>query len=169
MTSVDQEPTPRDFLPLDSKSMPLWTRPGFLVRRLNQIHYALFAEECAAFDLTPIQYGILTELSEHPDIDQISLAQEVGIDRSNAADILRRLEERGLIERRPSERDKRMKLSRLTEKGEQALNDMYEGMRRAQLRLLEPLSPEDQNNFIMMMMRLVSANNHLGRAVFRPT
>lgn len=169
MSSIDQGASPLAPLPLNSKSMPLWTRPGFLIRRLNQIHYALFLEECAAFDLTPIQYGVLTELSEHPDIDQVSLAQEIGIDRSNAADILRRLAERGLIERRPSDRDKRMKLSRLTEKGEQALRDMYEGMRRAQLRLLEPLPPEDQNAFLMMMMRLVSANNHLGRAAFRPS
>ena len=33
----------------------LMRRPGFLVRRLHQIHLALFAEECAAFDLTPVQ------------------------------------------------------------------------------------------------------------------
>jgi len=34
-----------------SPDMPLWARPGFLIRRLHQIHYALFFEECAAFDV----------------------------------------------------------------------------------------------------------------------
>lgn len=164
-----QDSAPINPLPLDSETMPLWSRAGFLIRRLNQIHYALFLSECEEFDLTPVQYGILTELREHPDIDQISLAQEVGIDRSNAADILRRLEKRGLVIRHPSKRDRRMKLSRLTEDGERVTQEMYDSMRRAQEKLLAPLPPEDQNAFIMMLMRLVSANNHLGRAVFHPT
>jgi hypothetical protein len=34
--------------------MPLWGRPGYLLRRLHQIHYALFFEECAGFDITPV-------------------------------------------------------------------------------------------------------------------
>jgi len=55
--------------------MPLWGRPGFLLRRLHQIHYALFFEECAGFDITPVQYGLLTTLSLNPDLDQNSLAQ----------------------------------------------------------------------------------------------
>jgi len=50
--------------------MPLWGRPGYLLRRLHQIHYALFFEECAGFDITPVQYGLLTTLSLNPDLDQ---------------------------------------------------------------------------------------------------
>jgi len=60
--------------------MPLWGRPGFLLRRLHQIHYALFFEECAGFDITPVQYGLLTTVSLNPDLDQNSLARELGID-----------------------------------------------------------------------------------------
>src|SRR5262249_5333494 len=48
--------------------MPLWGRPGYLLRRLHQIHYALFFEECAGFDITPVQYGLLTTLSVNPDL-----------------------------------------------------------------------------------------------------
>jgi len=70
--------------------MPLWGRPGFLLRRLHQIHYALFFEECAGFDITPVQYGLLTTLSLNPDLDQNSLARELGIDRTNVADVLNR-------------------------------------------------------------------------------
>ena len=71
--------------------MPLWGRPGYLLRRLHQIHYALFFEECAGFDITPVQYGLLTTLSLNPDLDQNSLARELGIDRTNVADVLNRL------------------------------------------------------------------------------
>lgn len=30
----------------------LWQRPGFLIRRLNQIHIALFFESCKDFAIT---------------------------------------------------------------------------------------------------------------------
>ena len=75
--------------------MPLWGRPGFLLRRLHQIHYALFFEECAGFDITPVQYGLLTTLSLNPDLDQNSLARELGIDRTNVADVLNALRDAG--------------------------------------------------------------------------
>ena len=43
-----------------SEGNELSDRPGFLVRRLHQIHLALFAEECAGLDITPVQYSIMT-------------------------------------------------------------------------------------------------------------
>ena len=144
--------------------MPLWRRPGYLVRRLHQIHSALFAVECAAFDITPVQYGLLTTLGRMPDADQISLAQEVGLDRTNVADVLVRLANRGLIRRRRSRQDARMMLSRLTPAGEKLTAAMYEAMSRAQQRLLTPLSPADSEVFIGMLLRLVDGNNEFGRA-----
>src|SRR5262249_12716010 len=65
--------------------MPLWGRPGYLLRRLHQIHYALFFEECAGFDITPVQYGLLTTLSLNPDLDQNSLARHPGNRPHNGA------------------------------------------------------------------------------------
>ena len=44
----------------------LWDRPGFLIRRLHQIHVALFLEECRGFDVTPVQYAVLTALAIAP-------------------------------------------------------------------------------------------------------
>ena len=36
--------------------------PGHLIRRAQQISTALFAEECAAFDLTSVQYAALAAI-----------------------------------------------------------------------------------------------------------
>ena len=36
---------------------PLSQRPGFLIRRLHQIHVALFQEACGEFEITPLQYS----------------------------------------------------------------------------------------------------------------
>ena len=38
----------------DWHGKPLQERPGFLIRRLHQIHVALFIEECAADSVTPV-------------------------------------------------------------------------------------------------------------------
>ncbi|RKQ72868.1 MarR family winged helix-turn-helix transcriptional regulator [Oceanibaculum indicum] len=149
--------------------MPLWARPGYLVRRLHQIHYALFFEECAAFDITPVQYGLLTTLAQNPDMDQNSLGRELGIDRTNVADVLNRLAKRGLVARERSKTDRRMVLWRLTVEGEKITGEMYEAMQRAQMKLMEPLRPEERNAFVTMLMRLVDGNNHLGRTIFRPS
>ena len=149
--------------------MPLWARPGYLVRRLHQIHYALFFEECAAFDITPVQYGLLTTLAQNPDMDQNSLGPDLGIDRTNVADVLNRLAKRGLVARERSRTDRRMVLWRLTPEGEKITAEMYEAMQRAQLKLMEPLRPEERNAFVTMLMRLVDGNNHLGRTIFRPS
>jgi len=150
-------------------NMPLWARPGYLLRRLHQIHYALFFEECAGFGITPVQYGLLTTLSLNPDLDQNSLGRELGIDRTNVADVVNRLTRRGLLQRRRSPDDRRMVLARLTPAGERLTKKMYRSMRRAQERLLAPLPPHERQAFIITLIRLIDGNNHLGRATFEPS
>jgi DNA-binding MarR family transcriptional regulator len=149
--------------------MPLWVRPGYLLRRLHQIHYALFFEECAGFDITPVQYGLLTTLAVNPDLDQNSIGRELGIDRTNVADVLARLTRRGLLERRRSKEDKRMVLARLTPAGQRITDEMYGAMKRAQDRLLQPLPAGERKTFINTMIRLIDGNNHLGRTIFTPS
>jgi DNA-binding MarR family transcriptional regulator len=159
---------PREHISLYA-SMPLWARPGFLIRRLHQINYALFFEECAGFEITPVQYSLLTTLSLNPDTDQHTLGREVGIDRTNVADVLRRLEQRGLVTRRKGEKDRRAVLARLTPTGEKVTREMFKAMQRAQARLLEPLPAKERAALMAALLRLVDANNHLGRTVFQPS
>jgi DNA-binding MarR family transcriptional regulator len=148
--------------------LPLWRRPGYLVRRLHQIHSALFFEECQAFEITPVQYGVLTTLSLNPGLDQARLAAEVGIDRTNVADVLARLAQRGLVQRQRSAADRRAVLARLTPEGARVARAMLGAMKRAQERLLEPLDAAEREVFLGMLLRLVDANNASGRAALGP-
>jgi DNA-binding MarR family transcriptional regulator len=145
----------------------LSSRPGYLVRRLNQIHYAIFLEECREFGITPVQYGMLTALSVTPGLDQKTLGHEVGLDRTTTADVLKRLEERGLVRRVPSAIDGRVKNAFITPEGERITHGMFEAMARAQERLMAPLSATDRKKFMDLLMVLVEANNELGRAAMR--
>src|SRR5439155_24353437 len=52
----------------------VYTAPGYLFRRMQQIAVALFVEECRAFDLTPVQYAALVAIHTHPGIDATRLS-----------------------------------------------------------------------------------------------
>ncbi len=145
----------------------LWARPGFLVRRLNQIHYALFAEECKTYSMTPVQFGVLTALSLNPWLDQTAIGSELGLDRTTTADVLKRLEEKNLIMRRMSPTDRRSRQSMITEEGFRAMKSLHESMMAAQRRLLAPLSPRNQEVFLKLLSTLVDANNEYSRAPTR--
>ena len=58
--------------------------PGHLIRRAQQIAVALFMEECAELDLTPVQYAALVAVHEHPGIDATRLSALIAFDRSSA-------------------------------------------------------------------------------------
>lgn len=151
----------------DGQWMPLWDRPGFLVRRLHQIHVAIFLEECAQDNVTPIQFGLLSVLLQDPGCDQTTLAQKLGIDRTNIADVISRLERRGWITRTSNRDDKRMRMTSLTARGKVFVARTHAKMQRAQERLLAPLNANDRAVFVDLLHRLVAANNSLGRAKLR--
>ncbi|MCY1227124.1 Transcriptional regulator SlyA [compost metagenome] len=145
----------------------LWARPGFLVRRLHQIHVAMFFEECKAPNITPVQYAILTVLSVLPGLDQTSLGQEVGLDRTTTMDVVRRLEDRGLVERRENPADRRTRHVHLTREGKSVVTSLRADMARAQERMLAPLKPAQREVFMELLATLVEANNQYSRTVLR--
>ena len=145
----------------------LWDRPGFLVRRLHQIHVAMFHEECGKFSITPVQFGLLTILDGKSPLDQVTLAAEVGIDRTNVADVITRLENRGLVERRTNQSDRRTRLVSITEDGRAFREQVQLCMETAQDRLLAPLRADDRDLFMRLLRDLVETNNETGRAALR--
>ncbi|WP_022724020.1 MarR family winged helix-turn-helix transcriptional regulator [Rhodopseudomonas sp. B29] len=139
--------------------LPLWSRVGYLVRRLHQIHNAIFVEECKQFGITPVQYGLLTALHYYPGSDQVTLGHEVGIDRTNVADVLERLSERGLVRRERSQRDRRSMIAFLTPAGEEVHEQARVCMMKAQERLLAPLAPPFHPAFLAVLTQLVEGNS----------
>ncbi|THU03799.1 winged helix-turn-helix transcriptional regulator [Lampropedia puyangensis] len=139
-------------------STALWNRPGFLIRRLHQIHCALFAEETPDANITPVQYSLLSTLQEHGELDQNSLSHRIGLERTSVAEVLPRLEDRKLIERKRSELDGRIRLVALTTEGQTLLDAMSAAVARAHARTVEALSPAERKELIRMMTLLVQAD-----------
>lgn len=147
----------------------LWARPGFLVRRLHQIHVAMFMEELAEHQVTPVQYGLLSILVDMPGLDQFSVAEELGIDRANVHDVLKRLESRKLLLRVVDPHNKRRKLCLATREGAEFVASLHLQMQAAQKRLLDPLTEVERETFVELLHKLVNANNAHGRTVLRST
>lgn len=146
---------------------PLFSRPGFLIRRMHQIHTFLFAQETSEFNITPVQYSLLTALDSLGEMDQNSLAIEVGLERSSVAEVIPRLHARGLVSRTQAEHDKRLRLVKLTPAGKRLVRKMADAVQRAHDRTIEHLSPAGRDVFMLQMIRLVEANNAESPVPFR--
>ena len=146
---------------------PLLGRPGFLIRRLHQLHGSLFLEETRAFAITPVQYSLMTALLERGEMDQNSLALEIGLERTSVAEVVPRLQTRGLIQRLKDRNDARVKLVRLTPKGRQLLKKMAPAAQRAHDRTIDKLAKGDRELFLLQLIRLVEANNEAGAVPLR--
>lgn len=146
----------------------IWDRPGYLVRRLHQIHVAMFLDKVAVGSMTPIQYGLLSILATRPNIDQFTIGEELGLDRANVAGILKRLEARKLITRIVDEENRRRKLCVATSKGIALVKQHESAMKDCQIQLLSPLSAEERKIFMGLLSRLVEENNESSRTSLRP-
>ena len=145
----------------------VYTKPGYLFRRMQQIAVAIFVEECRTFGLTPVQFAALVAIHTHPGIDATRLSAVIAFDRSTLGDVIERLEAKAYIKRKPSREDKRVKLVYLTESGAALLGDILPAVDRAQARILEPLKPADRQTLMALLTQLVDLNNEASRVPLR--
>src|SRR5712675_2776859 len=126
---MPSKPTPAPKAASASKAAPItmdavYTAPGYLFRRMQQIAVAIFVEECRAFELTPVQFAALVAIHTHPGIDATRLSAVIAFDRSTLGNVIERLETKGYIARKASSGDKRIKLLYPTRSGAALLRDI---------------------------------------------
>ncbi|MES2943517.1 MAG: MarR family transcriptional regulator [Pseudomonadota bacterium] len=100
------------------KSFNFGEAPGHLIRRAQQLAVAIFMEETAGFDATPVQFAILNALIDDPGEDQITLSGRVAFDPATFGSVIGRLEAKGWVRREADPRDKRRKLLWISAEGE---------------------------------------------------
>ncbi len=138
-----------------AKSFDFQNTPGHLVRRAHQRTVALFMEETAGFDVTPVQFAILHELLAQPGEDQVTLASRVAFDAATSGSVIGRLEKRGWIRREPDTRDRRRKLLWITPEGEVAALQMRAAAERVQERLTAPLTMDERAQLMALLTKVV--------------
>ncbi len=144
--------------------LALYHMPGHLIRRLQQIAVSIFLDETKDFGVTQVQLGTLFVIKEVPGLDAMDLSRLIALDRSTVGDVVARLEQRGLVERRRGDSDRRTKLIHLTAAGETLVRDVAEANAAAQTKILACLSDEERASFMWILTKLVALNNQASRA-----
>ena len=140
------------------QSIDLQATPGHLIRRAQQIAVSIFAEQLSSADITPVQFAILNALLGSPGIDQVSLAKRVAFDPATSGSVIGRLEAKGWVVRKAAPNDRRRKLLVVTPAGVQALGLVQADVARIQEKILSPLTPQEQRQFVQLLLRLVQGH-----------
>lgn len=97
-------------------AVDLNTHPGHLARRLQQAHYLLW-NAMVSEEITSPQFAVLNTLVAEPGLDQRTVGERVGLDRSTVAEVIARLIRRELLDKVRDPQDGRRFLLRLTDDG----------------------------------------------------
>lgn len=130
------------------------TFTGYLIRRAQQAHVATW-QRIVSDDVTSVQFGVLMTLAEHPESSQREICDALDLDRSTIADIVQRLQRRGLIARRRDDVDRRRNTLRLTEFGESeyaALLPRVQSLDAALTRGLSATESEQLRHLLALML-----------------
>ncbi|MDB5439261.1 MAG: MarR family transcriptional regulator [Caulobacteraceae bacterium] len=90
---------------------------GFHLRMAQVAVWREFCVTLEPLDLTQKQLAVLTLVRDNPGASQIDMAQVIATDRATMMALIDRLQERGLVERRPSSQDRRRQEIHLTQTG----------------------------------------------------
>ena len=143
------------------KSFNFGEAPGHLIRRAQQVAVAIFMDETASFDATPVQFAILNALMDDPGEDQITLSNRVAFDPATLGSVIGRVEAKGWVTRKADPGDKRRKLLWITPEGEKVALGMKRAVSKAQLRILAPLDVQERAQLSALLAKLVSSHEDL--------
>lgn len=110
--------------------------------------------------LTPRQFTVLISVAKEPNASQTELVRATGVDRSTLADIVRRLVESGLLQRRRTREDARAYAVRLTPKAIELIEVLSTRAARAEEALLSALPEAEQSQFLMLLRKLIDSQTN---------
>lgn len=140
-----------DPLPLD-----LARHTGFLVRRTQQAHLAVWAQEVGP-RLTNVQFGVLNVLHRRGEASQRELCDDLDLDRSTVAGLVARLETRGFVARARASADRRRNVVRLTDEGLDLLRDVARSAARVDEVLTSALTPQERVTLQALLTKVLDA------------
>jgi DNA-binding MarR family transcriptional regulator len=127
---------------------------GFLMRRANQRHTAIFQEGMAGTELTPTQFTALVKVVELGRVTQNHLGRLAAMDPATIQGVVRRLIDRDLVARTADPLDRRTTVLIPTQAGSAVAAHAVVAARRITEATLDPLAPEERRQFLSLLQRL---------------
>ena len=128
---------------------------GFLIRRAQQLHAAAWQREVSA-QVSSVQYGVLAILDRRPGASQRELGDELDLDRSTVADVVARLERRGVLARERHADDRRRNTLVLTEQGRAELESLRPHVAGVERVLTDGLGDRDRTEFRRLLVAVLA-------------
>jgi DNA-binding MarR family transcriptional regulator len=116
---------------------------GYLIRRAQQRHVAAWAR-LVSTQTSSVQFAVLTVLDRLGEASQQQLCCAVDLDRSTIADVVARMEQRGLLSRRRATDDRRRNITVLTPAGQAELERLRPGVEAVERELTDGLSDDER-------------------------
>jgi len=126
-----------------------------MLHRAGQCADDLLSTELSEAGLTSRQHVVLKSVATGTEVSQTDVVVATGIDRSTVADMVRRLVERGYLERQRTKHDARMYVVRLTTKGRKALREVDPIRERCEAQLLDAIPKKDRDGFLRGLQGIV--------------
>lgn len=139
-----------------------------MIRRMHQIAVSLFIEETGKLRVTNRQYGIMFVLSHQPGIDQISVANSLGLDRSTTGMVINKLVKDGLVSRSVDVDDRRRHSLQLTASGRRLLSQLAQPAKKSRRRLLSVFTPRERKVLLRLIGKFIEAFNDTTRIPISP-
>lgn len=130
---------------------------GFRLRRIQNHLSRNFVAVTAGQDLRHGLFSALAIIAANPGLSQISVAREIGLDKSLAVTIIDDLERRNWARRERSPTDRRRHALYVTQEGEAALDEMFGKLADVEHDLLEALTAEERRLLGNLLDRVYTA------------
>ncbi len=127
---------------------------GFIMHDVARLLRTTYDRRVRSLGLTRSQWWVLTHLFRSEGVTQAELADILEVERATLGRLLDRLEEKGLVERRPDGRDRRAKrvyLGTAVEEPMRTLRAVAAGVRAD---ALSGLSPDEQDRFVDTLLKI---------------
>ncbi|HCU0295794.1 TPA: MarR family transcriptional regulator [Citrobacter sedlakii] len=124
-----------------------------LLRLLFQQHTARWQHELP--ELTKPQYAVMRAIAERPGIEQVDLTEAAVSTKATLAEMLSRMEKRGLVRRENDPLDKRRRFVFLTAQGEALLTTTMPLGNRVDEEFLGRLSEEEREQFTRLVRKMM--------------
>ena len=137
---------------------------GYALRRAQVAVFDDFIRSFERQDIRPTQYGVLAAIESNPGSSQATIAEALGIKRSNFVRLIDEFERRGWVVRRAVEDDKRANALHLTAVGLSALAELHAIRAEHEARLAAAVGTPDEVRVLLEQLGRLAA---LGDAVRR--
>ena len=134
---------------------PLEEFIGFNLRLAQDASFQVYAQHAGAPHLKPGRFASLMIIHQNPGLTQIELSRAIARDKSSVTPLVQALQRDGLVERRPSDNDRRSVTLWLTKAGEKVLDSLLAHAREHDRKLDAIVGADAKPELLRLLKKIV--------------